>query len=193
MSESATSESLKLFCGLVVEKFSGYLNKCPTATDKTRVLELMERREFPGCFTSWDCKHYFWENCPVALAGQYKGKEGGKTMVMEAICDPFLYIWYFNFGHPGSSMISIYSTGVVSLGHSSQVTSTTRLHPTPSTVGAETGCIFSWMGYIHVGQSLSRLTITQPHRPKQSTLSGRSMLGRILNAALASSSKSLAF
>ena len=21
---------------------------------------------------------------------------------MEAICDPFLYIWYFNFGHPGS-------------------------------------------------------------------------------------------
>ena len=102
MSESATSESLKLFCGLVVEKFSGYLNKCPTATDKTRILELMERRGFPGCFASWDCKHYFWENCPVALAGQYKGKEGGKTMVMEAICDPFLYIWYFNFGHPGS-------------------------------------------------------------------------------------------
>ena len=95
MSESATSKSLKVFCRLVVEKCSGYLNKCPTAADKTRVPELMERRRFPGCFASWNCKHYFWENFPVALAGQYKGKEGGKTMVIEAICDPFLYIWYF--------------------------------------------------------------------------------------------------
>ena len=102
MLESATSESLKLFCGLVIEKLSGYLNKCPTSADKTRILELMERRGFPRCFASLNCKHYFWENCPVALAGQYKGKEGGKTMVMEAICDPFLYIWCFNFGHPGS-------------------------------------------------------------------------------------------
>ena len=66
-----------------------------------KVLELMGRRGFPGCFGSWDCKHYFWENCPVALAGQHKGKEKGKTIVMEAMCDPFLYIWYFNFGAPG--------------------------------------------------------------------------------------------
>ena len=46
MSESATSKSLKPFCGLLVEKFPGYLNKCPTTADKTRVLELMERRGF---------------------------------------------------------------------------------------------------------------------------------------------------
>ena len=36
------------------------------------------------------------------LAGQYKGKEKRKTVVMEAICDPEMYVWYFNFGHPGS-------------------------------------------------------------------------------------------
>ena len=102
LSESVASEALKDFCGLVVEKFDGYINKCPSAAHKVKVSELMGRRGFPGCFGSWDCKHYFWENCPVALAGQHKGKEKGKTIVMEAMCDPFLYIWYFNFGAPGS-------------------------------------------------------------------------------------------
>ena len=62
----------------------------------------MKKRGFPGCFGSWDCKHFLWRNCPTRLAGQYKGKENGNTVIMEAICDPNLYIWYFNFGHPGS-------------------------------------------------------------------------------------------
>ena len=44
------------------------------------------------------------ENFPTRLAGQYKGKVSDNTVIMEgeAICDPNLYIWYFNFGHPGS-------------------------------------------------------------------------------------------
>ena len=62
----------------------------------------MKKRGFPGCFGSWDCKHFLWRNFPTRLAGQYKGKENGNTVIMEAICDPNLYIWYFNFGHPGS-------------------------------------------------------------------------------------------
>ena len=102
MSETVTNEAVKDFCGLVVKTFDGYLNKCPSAAAKEKVMGLMAKRGFPGCFASWDCKHYFWSNCPLALAGQYKGKEKGKTFVMEAICDPFLDIWYFNFGFPGS-------------------------------------------------------------------------------------------
>ena len=92
LSESVASDALKLFCQIVVEKFGGQMNKCPSAMHKVKVLELMGRRGFPGCFGSWDCKHYFWENCPVALAGQHKGNGKGKTIVMEAMCDPFLYI-----------------------------------------------------------------------------------------------------
>ena len=101
MSESSVMSSLKSFCRLVVEKFSNYMNRCPTQEEKERAVEIMKQRGFPGCFGSWDCKHYFWSNCPVALAGQYKGK-GGKTLVMEALVDPDLYIWYYNFGSPGS-------------------------------------------------------------------------------------------
>ena len=37
------------------------------------------------------------------LEGQCKGKgSGGKTLVMEELVDPNLYMWYFNFGAPGS-------------------------------------------------------------------------------------------
>jgi Plant transposon protein len=53
-------------------------------------------------FASWDCKHFAWKNCPVSLAGQYKGKEGAKTLILEAICDPDLYIWHSYFGDAGS-------------------------------------------------------------------------------------------
>ena len=79
------SDALKNFCQIVVEIIDGYINKCLSAAQKVKVVELMGRRGFSGCFGSWDCKHYFWENCPVALAGQHKRKEGGKTIVVEAV------------------------------------------------------------------------------------------------------------
>ena len=103
ISETVYNESLCAFSRLVVEKFGHqYLNKFPTAEQKVEVLELMKRRGFPGCAGSWDCKHYLWKNCPASLAGQHKGKEKKKTLVMEDMCDLFMYIWYFNFGAPGS-------------------------------------------------------------------------------------------
>ena len=103
MSETVCNEAIKAFCRVVVSEFRGeYLNRSPTPAEKQRSIELMKMRGFPGCFGSWDCKHFLWRNCPTRLAGQYKGKEGGNTIIMEAICDPHLYIWYFNFGNPGS-------------------------------------------------------------------------------------------
>ena len=103
MSESEVTRSLVHFCRLVVKLFkSQYLNQCPSDEDKEREVDLMRRRGFPGCFGSWDCKHYLWKNCPKEVSGQHKGKEGSPTLVMEAICDAHLYIWYFNFGEPGS-------------------------------------------------------------------------------------------
>jgi hypothetical protein len=53
-------------------------------------------------FASWDCKHFSWKNCPVSLAGQHKGKGSDKTLILEAIADPDLYIWYHFFGEAGS-------------------------------------------------------------------------------------------
>ena len=53
-------------------------------------------------FASWDCKHFPWDMCPIAKAGQHKGKEKKNTLILEAICDPDTYIWYSIVGEPGS-------------------------------------------------------------------------------------------
>jgi hypothetical protein len=103
MAESTINKSLKEFIILIKEEFgSQYLNRCPSATEIERSTTINAGRGFPGMFASWDCKHFSWKNCPVPLAGQHKGKGQDKTLVLEAIADPDLYIWYSFFGKAGS-------------------------------------------------------------------------------------------
>ena len=103
MSQILCNESMKAFYKVVVNKFRNeYLNRIPTHAEKQRSLDLIKKRGFPGFFGSWDCKHFLWQNCPTRLAGKYKGKESGNTVIMDKICDPNLYIWYLNFGNLGS-------------------------------------------------------------------------------------------
>ena len=105
LSESVTSESLKEFAHHVVEVFGKqYLCRNPTEQERQRILKIFMDRGFPGAFSSWDCKHFNWKNCPVRLAGQHKGhSEGGKkTLILETIADPDLYLWSIFFGEAGS-------------------------------------------------------------------------------------------
>lgn len=103
ISESAMDESFKVFCKLVFENFAEeYLNRQPTIQELSRILAVNANRGFPGLFASWDCKHFPWKLCPVALSGQHKGKGEKNTLILEAICDADLYIWYHFFGEPGS-------------------------------------------------------------------------------------------
>ena len=103
--QSTLSHYCKAFAKLVKQKFGArYLNRVPTAAERKDISTVMERKGFPGCLGSWDCKHFNWKNCPMRLAGQHKGHgAGGKpTLILEAICDHRRYIWYANFGDPGS-------------------------------------------------------------------------------------------
>jgi hypothetical protein len=103
MAESTINKSFKEFAELMKSEFgSQYLNHCPSATEIERSTAINAGRGFPGMFASWDCKHFSWKNCPIALAGQHKGKGTDKTLVLEAIADPDLYIWYSFFGEAGS-------------------------------------------------------------------------------------------
>ena len=49
----------------------------------------MQRKGFPGCIASWDCKHFDWKNCPLRLAGQFQGhgQGGTTTLILESIAD----------------------------------------------------------------------------------------------------------
>ena len=79
-----------------------YLNRCPTTEEIKQTLQVNSNRGFPGLFASWDCKQFPWDMCPMAKAGQHKGKEKKNTLILEAICDPDTYILYSFFGEPGS-------------------------------------------------------------------------------------------
>jgi hypothetical protein len=104
LSESSLHVSLTSFCSLIVEKFGPkYLNRSPNRQEIRGLLSKMAKRGFPGCFASWDCKHFDWSNCPVRMQGQYKnGKEKKRTIVLEAIADVDHYIWHIFFGSPGA-------------------------------------------------------------------------------------------
>ena len=101
MLEPSCNQTLKDFCRIIVEVHGAeYLNRRPTDAEKQQYLHIMKFRGFPGCFDSWDCRHYLWKNCPQRLASQLKDKRG-KRIIMEVICD-HLYVWYFNWVEPGS-------------------------------------------------------------------------------------------
>jgi hypothetical protein len=50
---------------------------------------------------SLDYSHFVLGNCPVAHHGQFQGKEGKPTIVMEAMCDYNLFAWHTVFGYSG--------------------------------------------------------------------------------------------
>jgi hypothetical protein len=105
MGEETLRLSVKEFTRLVVKLFGKqYLNRSPSDEEKESILQANSARGFPGCFASWDCKHFVWHRCPMRWAGQHAGHaEGGKkTLILEALADVNRYIWYSNFGDAGS-------------------------------------------------------------------------------------------
>ncbi|KAL5576009.1 hypothetical protein UlMin_017708 [Ulmus minor] len=101
--ESTAIQSLKKFCRAVVEVFVEQYLRSPNANDVARLLHIGKRRGFPGMLGSLDCMHWKWKNCPTAWAGQYAGRSGSPTIILEAVVDYDLWIWHAYFGLPGSN------------------------------------------------------------------------------------------
>ena len=55
----------------------------PNAEETREILNKNEARGFPGMLGSIDCMHWYWKNCPKAWAGQYLGKDGTPSLVLE--------------------------------------------------------------------------------------------------------------
>ena len=89
----------KQFYIIQIQEFGQeYLIQCPTTKEIKQTLQVNLNRSFPGLFASRDCKHFQWDMCSMAKAGQHKGKEKKKTLILEVICDPDTYIWHSFFG-----------------------------------------------------------------------------------------------
>ncbi|KAK3229557.1 hypothetical protein Dsin_001438 [Dipteronia sinensis] len=90
--ESTTIESLKRFCRAVVEEFTDEYLRSPNAIDVARLLRIGKDRGFLGMVGSLNCMHWKWKNCPTAWAGQYAGRSGSPTIILEAVADCDLWI-----------------------------------------------------------------------------------------------------
>ncbi|XP_047314080.1 putative nuclease HARBI1 [Impatiens glandulifera] len=101
--ESTAIESMKRFCRAVVEIFGERYLRRPTTNDISRLLYVGKKRGFPGMLGSLDCMHWKWKNCPTAWAGQYAGRSGKPTIILEAIADYDLWIWHAYFVLPGTN------------------------------------------------------------------------------------------
>jgi hypothetical protein len=101
ISETTAMDCLKRFCEDIVLIYEDHYLREPNKEDVERLQKANAKRGFPGMLGSIDCMHWGWKNCPTAWAGQYKGKEGAPTVVLEAIASYDLHIWHAFFGTPG--------------------------------------------------------------------------------------------
>lgn len=101
--ESTARKCLLEFCRTVNETFGEEYMRAPTQHDIQRLLRIGEQRGFPGMLGSLDCTHWQWKNCPMAWAGQYKGKEKKPSIILEVVASYDLWIWHAFFGMPGSN------------------------------------------------------------------------------------------
>ncbi|XP_073291048.1 uncharacterized protein [Primulina huaijiensis] len=98
--ESTAIQCMQRFCRAIVEVFAEQYLRLLTANDVARLLYIGKQRGFPRMLGSLDCMHRRWKNCPTAWAGQYAGRSGSPTIILEAVADYDLWIWHAYFGMP---------------------------------------------------------------------------------------------
>jgi hypothetical protein len=95
-------ESLEKFVKAVVSIYSNNYLRSPNIDDVAKLLEVGERRGFPGMLGSIDCMHWKWKNCPTGWKGMFSRHCHEPTMILEAVASQDLWIWHAFFGLPGS-------------------------------------------------------------------------------------------
>ena len=85
LSESTAAVSLEKFCEGIRAVYEEEWLRAPNEADLELILAHSSSRGFPGMLGSIDCMHWAWDKCPTAYKGQYQGKEGVPTIVLEAV------------------------------------------------------------------------------------------------------------
>lgn len=103
IANSTARQTLRHFVNGMVECFADTYLRKPTPDDLEKILQSNAQRGFPGMLGSLDCTHWEWKNCPTGWAGQFTGKEGSPTVILEAVATADLWIWHAFFGAAGSN------------------------------------------------------------------------------------------
>ena len=100
-SETSAYIALDKFCESVLAVFAPTYMRKANQQDINRLLAINAGRGFPGMLGSIDCMHWEWKNCPMAWKGQYQGKSGKPSLVLEAVASHDTWIWHSFFGVSG--------------------------------------------------------------------------------------------
>lgn len=100
--ESTALVCLTKFATAIITAYKDEYLRRPNEEDMKRLLAHAESVNFPGMIGSIDCMHWEWKNCPKALHGQYQGRSGKPTLILEAVADHELWFWHAFFGLPGA-------------------------------------------------------------------------------------------
>jgi len=102
LSRSTIATAVKLFTEFMVDDFGPLYLRPPTRREIESILARNAERGLPGCLGWLDCSHWEWSSCPKARAGTYQGRDGRRSIVIEAICDEDTWIYHIFAGSPGS-------------------------------------------------------------------------------------------
>ncbi|KAL0771876.1 putative nuclease HARBI1 [Brassica napus] len=102
LGESTALSCLDNFTEGIIRLFGDEYLRRPTSEDLQRLLDIGEKRGFPGMVGSIDCMHWEWKNCPTEWKGQYTRGSGKPTIVLEEVASQDLWIWHAFFGPPGT-------------------------------------------------------------------------------------------
>lgn len=102
MAESTVLECVKEFARTIIQLYEKEYLRPPTEAELARILVENEARGFPGMIGSIDCMHWEWSSCPVSWHGQFVGRKGKASLILEAVASKDLRVWHAFFGMPGS-------------------------------------------------------------------------------------------
>jgi hypothetical protein len=102
MAKQTLFKYVDIFCEAIIALYSAEWLRAPNDEELAQLLTENGRRGFPGLIGSLDCMHWEWKNCPIAWAGQFKGRKDHPSVILEAVADYHLRIWHCFFGMAGS-------------------------------------------------------------------------------------------
>ncbi|XP_004301186.1 PREDICTED: uncharacterized protein LOC101297155 [Fragaria vesca subsp. vesca] len=102
IAESTALEILSHFTRAIWKVYHKHYLRRPSKADLRWLLNVADKRGFPGMVGSLDCMHWQWKNCPTSWQGHFTGYKGKPTIILEAVASYDAWIWHAYFGLPGS-------------------------------------------------------------------------------------------
>eukprot|EP00170_Pyropia_yezoensis_P007371 contig_30185_g7393 len=102
LSRSTIAKCTRSLMAFIVRRFGPAYLRNPTDAEVTAILARNAQRGMPWCLGSIDCSHWKWTACIKGMHGQSQGRKKGRSIVIEAVCDEYFWIWHWFVGAPGS-------------------------------------------------------------------------------------------